>query len=83
MERIIAETDVYNTETGEGNSEVIKSLQKSFLTMSLKILKSDKRNGPARRMARWAVGPVTKNPDFPSLTSVARQNGNSTYHIIF
>lgn len=76
---------IFNTETNEGDLAVLASFKASILNKAMIVLSHDKRNGAARRVARWATRPRLAplyDPDFHSLTAVVRQAGFEAYHFV-
>ena len=67
MEVLPEEVGVFNTQTGEGNPTVLADYKKSTLDKTRIVLSHDRRNGSARRVAKWAVRPDFHDPDFSSL----------------
>lgn len=73
---------VFDSQTGVGNSEVLQSLKESALEKALIVLRHDKRNNAARRIAKWAVRQDLHDPDTNSLHAVWQLAGFGTYHLI-
>lgn len=83
IEGLAIETHVFNTQTNEGDSSVLKSFKTSALNQARIVLSHDKRNGPARRVAKWAVRDDLHDPDLRSLTATFRQAGLEACYLKF
>ena len=83
VERIAAESSVYDTKTGEGDPEVLLSLKESAFEKAMIVLEVDPSNEQARRLARWANSRGLKEPNFDDVTAVFNQAGFESYHLIF
>ena len=71
-QELAEKTTVFNTQTSEGDPNILREFRRLALLKAMIVLRADPMNGPARRVAKWAVRSDFHDPDFSSLSAVSR-----------
>ena len=79
IEIIASGTSFFNTQSGEGDLTVVRSLKISARRAARVVLQSDSQNSDARAILRWANSRSSKMPRMGNLLSTFQTAGLETF----